>query len=182
MLPTRLAAMALTTSALLAASGCGGSSKDTSTTASSTTKATAVTATAPPTTPAPKVATGTPLTRAQFIAKANSICTHTNAKRSAIVVVHASEYARELPQAVIYDATETNELSKLVPPDALRHDWSQFLSDFHLYTEYTNTIAKYAQANNLSVGKSLLPAAERIHHRFASIAARDGLTGCVYFS
>jgi ABC-type transport system substrate-binding protein len=181
MLRTQFAAMTLAMTAL-AASGCGGSSKSGSTTTAvaTSTATTAVTTPLPPVT-AVKVATGTPLAHAQFIAKADAICARANVKRATINVVNKSEYARELPQAAIYDATETDELSKLVPPAALAHDWAQIVGDFRLFTEYTDTVARYAQANKLNAGVSVIQTAERIHRRLAKIAARDGLTHCARF-
>jgi hypothetical protein len=175
MLRIQFAAMALATAALLTASGCGGSSKD-----ASTTTVNAATTT-PPTGTTPKVATGAPLTRAQLITRANTICVNTNNKRAAIVVVHPSEYARELPQAAIYATTETNELSELVPPAALAHDWSKLLDYFHLYAEYTNAFARYTQTHTTNTSGPLLEKAEGIHQRLATIATRDGLTHCATF-
>lgn len=181
MLRTQFAAITLATTAF-AVCGCGGSSKSGSTTTAvaTPTATTAVTTPLPPVTMI-KVATGTPLTHAQFITKADEICASANIKRSAINVVNKSEYARELPQAAIYDATETSELSKLVPPAALAHDWAQILGDFRLFTEYTDTFARYAQANKLTAGVPALQTAERVHQRLANIAARDGLTRCAHY-
>jgi hypothetical protein len=179
---TRFAALALAATAL-AVSGCGGSSKPNSSTtaAATTTTATTAASTALPPATVLKVATGTPLTHAQLIAKADEICGRTNVKRAAIVTTSRAQFGQAMPQVAIYDATESAELSKLVPPQALRHDWGLILGDLQLYTQYTNAVAGYARTNKLNSAAPLIETAERIHLRMASIAERDGVVRCAHF-
>jgi hypothetical protein len=72
----------------------------------------------------------------------DAICAKTNTKLAAVTVITSKELARQLPQVVVYDATETNELSKLAPPTSLAHDWPMILTDLHQFTEYSRTVTK----------------------------------------
>jgi hypothetical protein len=180
MLHAQLAALALVTISL-AASGCDGSSKSKTTStaaAATTTSTTAATTTA--TTPSITVTapTGKPLTRAQLIARADTICAGTNQKLSTISVVDKNEFARVLPQVAIYFSGETNELSKLAPPKSMTQGWTQLLSDFRLYSEYTNTVAKYAQVNNFHSAAPLIHDAEELHQKLVILAKHEGFTHC----
>jgi hypothetical protein len=189
MLHMQLAALVLAATTI-AASGCGESSKSTSTaTQASSTGASAATTAATPTTatstvalPAPtapiKVATGTPLARAQFIAAADAICARTNTKLAADVIVTKKEFGRVLPQVAIYDRTETNELSKLVPPAAMAHIWAHMLKDFQSYGEYTSTVARYAQANNFSAASPIINQADDVRRTLSVIAIGQGFKHC----
>lgn len=183
MLHTQLAALALAAISL-AASGCGGSSKGkatsaaataTATTTSATTGSIATPATLPTTTVAP---TGKPLTRAQLIAHADAICARTNLKLSTVSAVDKNEFARVLPQVAIYFSSESSELGKLVPPTGMAHSWSQIFGDIRLYSEYTNTVAKYAQANNFSAAAPLIHDAEELHQKLVILAKHEGFTYC----
>lgn len=185
MLHGLLGALALTATTL-AASGCGGSSKAASTasTAASTTATTSATAPATDATPqlAPathvKVATGTPLPRVRFIASADAICARANTKIAAVSVVDKQELARAFPQTAVYEAGEANQLTKLVPPAAMAHDWGLIISDFHRYSEYANVAARDSEAKNIEAAIPLFQPAARIHEQLDAIAKHDGFKHC----
>jgi hypothetical protein len=186
----QLIALGLTTGALVV-SGCGGSSKTdssasvaTATTTGSTTTAATTTA-APPTVTATtvKVATGTPLTRTTLIAKGDTICAHTNAKISAISVKDEADFKRVLPQLAIYNSTESNELSKLVPPASLTSDWARIINAAHLYSAYVSQIASTAQTSSYSsVAGPLIHNAEKVHEQMMATARHVGFTHCAQTS
>jgi hypothetical protein len=180
MLRTQLAALTLAVTAL-AASGCGGSSKDTAnpnaTTGTTTPGATDTSVSAPSSTGI-KVATGKPLSRARFIAAADAICAKTNTKLAAVTVITTRELSRQLPQVVLYDATETNELSKLVPPTSLAHDWSTMLNDFHQITEYSRTVTKDVQAHNMKAASPIIVSAQNLRQELNRVATRAGFKHC----
>lgn len=179
---TRLAALTLAATAL-AASGCGGSSKNTASPSATATTGTIAAggAGASESIPSPasiKAATGKPLSRARFIAAADAICAKTNTKLAAVTVITSKELARQLPQVVIYDATETDELSKLVPPASLAQDWSRILNDFHRFTEYSRAVAKDVQAKNIKAASPSIVAAQKLHQELNATATRDGFRHC----
>lgn len=182
---SRNALAALTLAAtVLAASGCGGGSSGSSSSKSSATAAgttaastTGAAVTPPPVTPV-AVATGTPLTRAQLIAKANAICGRTNAKLAAMGFITVKEIERVFPQEVIYRTRETNELSKLVPPAGMVHTWSTLINDFHVYSAYSQAIVPYAHAHNLHGALPLVSPTEKAEARLHSDAAHAGIARC----
>jgi hypothetical protein len=181
----QLIALGLTAVALVV-SGCGSSSKTDSTAsvaaATTTTTATtaATTATTPPTITATTVAIakGTPLTRTTLIAKGDAICAHSNKELSAISVTGEASFKRVLPQVAIYSNDESNELAKLVPPASLTSDWSTIINSIHLYSQYVDQIASYAQSNNYGSAGPLLGTAEAIRRKMIATAGHAGFKRC----
>jgi hypothetical protein len=170
MLHTQLAALALT-AATLAASGCGGSSKTESTTS-------AASATTPATTASTKTASGTALTRAELIAKAEPICARANAELSSTTVRSGSEFARALPQAAAYERAEATELSKLAPPGTMAVDWEQIVAGIRAFAEDTAKVGEYIQSKNPTAATTLYAAAKKDHEHVAAIFKGDGFKEC----
>jgi hypothetical protein len=181
MLHIQLAALALVGVALVA-SGCGGSSKtaESTTTAAtaSTAAATSTTAVATQPTTTVQLATGRPLTRAQWIAKAEAICTRTNSNISATTAQTPKEFGRAFPQIAIYEHIESQELSKLVPPASKTRDWAQIVNNLQIVSEESNVIATDFQAQNYKAGVPVLKAAEDLHQELNETAKHDGFNEC----
>lgn len=188
---TQLAALALA-AASLALGGCGGSSKTTASTITATTSAdstpttstTAASTSLPPATVV-KVATGTPLTRAQLIAKGDAICARVNAQVDKVTTqvnvppnVARREFLEGFSKAARYETIETNELSKLVPPASLAHDWGLIVNDFHRYVQYADAAARAAEAKDIKAIEPLIKPGEAIHEKLDAIAKRDGFKYC----
>jgi hypothetical protein len=161
----------------LSAPGCGGSSHSQSAATASTTT---TVATPPPPTATVKLASGRPLTRAEWIARGEVICTRTNTQLSATTSPSEREYPRVLPQLAVYEWTEARELSKLVPPRSKTHDWAQIVKNLQLDGDYLNTLASYFQAKNKRAAYQLLGTAERLHQQLNAIARRDGFNECTH--
>lgn len=181
MLLTQIAAFALAVT-MLAVAGCGGSSKTTSSSkpakAPTSTAAATVSTTITPATIV-TVASGKPLTRAQWIAKGDAICSHMNKQIDASPAVESiTDYARVLPQVAVYNKAAAAELSKLVPPASKRSDWNRVVKDIQLVGEYAVRTGEYAQANNLTAFRSLLNKGQTFYTQAAAITKRDGFKKC----
>lgn len=181
MLHIQLVASALLAGALLA-SGCG-SSKPTSTTAAATTTS-ATTAASTTAEKAPQISkaivtppAGKPLARAQLIARADAICARRNANIASLTVGSQAAFRRVLPQAAIYDKTESKELNKLIPPASLAHDWSGIINTAQLYSEYVDQVAYYAQNGTRNISP-LIRAAETVRERMLAVAHHDRFKHC----
>jgi hypothetical protein len=175
MLHTQLAALALAVAAVTA-SGCGSSKTGSTTTAAETTASTASTASVN-TTPA-TIATGAPLSRARWIAEGDAICATTNDKFATLGARNNTQFLRALPQAAIYYTSESEDLSKLVAPKSMTHDWEQIVDDIHLTGEYANAVAQDIKANQQQSGVQLLRKAEELRKDTLHIAKRDGFKWC----
>ena len=184
MLHAGLSALALATIVLTAA-GCGSSSKSTTgTTAAASTPSTARTASIP-TPPAQtlpahtvKLVTGTPLTRARWIAAGDAICARVNRKVAGNPVVTAADYARLLPEFAAYYSKEATDLSKLVPPASMAHDGEQLVNGLQLLSEYLIKASQPYAAGNTSAGRQLFKAALLVQQRPIAVAKRDGFKQC----
>jgi hypothetical protein len=164
----------------LGVSACGGSSKTTSTTTAATVASQTTTAATTPTTPV-KSASGKPLTRAQLIAAGEAICKSANTKRQAVSVITKKDLGRVVPEIAIYDTTEANELSQLVPPASMAGIWSQILRDFQAYGQEVSMMGQYAQANNTVAFRRLYEKSELLHEKLHEVAARAGFNHCARF-
>jgi ABC-type Fe3+-hydroxamate transport system substrate-binding protein len=186
---TQLAALALA-AASLALCGCGGSSKTTVSTAASSAAATTATTTTIASTSLPaattvKVAVGAPLTRAQLLAKGDAICARINVQVDKVTTqassspnVSRQEFYEGIPKVARDYATEANELSKLVPPASLAHNWETILSDLHRYVQYEDLAAHEAEVKDAKAIVALIAPAEAIHAKLDAIAKRDGFRYC----
>ncbi len=175
MLPIYLAVLA---AIVLAAEGCGSSSKTPSTDAS-----TAATSQAASTASAPKVAmvtlpTGKPLTHARWIAKGEAICAHLNAQLAANSVKSTSEFARALPIAAADERAEFRALVKLVPPPSYSKAWQQFLTDTKQWSENSAKLAQSTTPAQFTMSGALLTATKDLHERLAAIAKHAGFKEC----
>jgi hypothetical protein len=179
MLHSQISALALV-AITVAATGCG-SSKNGLTASTGNASDTTITAptTATTTSPTPtlmvKVASGKHLSRAQWIAKGDAICSHLEA----VLETNNSKTAgplRVLPQAVAYERAAVAELARLVPPATMANDWQQFLS---ARLQMAEDGAKLAEAPSDAITKSPLTAAiKTIYGRLTTIARRDGFKAC----
>jgi hypothetical protein len=167
--------------AALAGSGCGGSSKTSPASNSATPKATQAAApTAPqvPTSTLP-LASGKPLSKAEWIKMGEAICTRSNTKAATVTVTQPSEYATALPQIALYARLEARELSKLVPPTPKARDWARYVNGLWLDSQYVTEAANMFKAK--AAFQTVRPAiirANSLHEEIDKIAKRDGFTEC----
>ncbi|MFZ1926566.1 MAG: hypothetical protein WAU42_10530 [Solirubrobacteraceae bacterium] len=124
-----------------------------------------------------KAPAGKPLTRAQLIARADAICARTNAERESISVGSQAAFRRVLPQAAIYNSTQSKELNKLVPPASLAHDWSGIINAAQLFSEYVDQVAYYAQTGKRNLSP-LIHTAEVVHQQMTVIFRHDHFKQC----
>jgi hypothetical protein len=184
MLHTTLVALALLATTLMAA-GCGGSSKagETSTSAATTPTTTAAgTTAAANTAPVPtvtvKIASGKPLTRAQWIAKGDAICARLNRELDAISVKTAAELPRVLPQEAAYERAEVAQLATLVSPASSAKDWQEFLNATLQWAEGSAKLAEYGRFGDAITRTPLAATVIGIHEHVMKIAKRNGFRAC----
>jgi hypothetical protein len=177
----------LTRSALLmvtiAVAGCGGSStsasKTTGTTVARQTTTTSLAATAKSETfPAVKLISGKPLTHAQWIAKADSICAHLYAQVEANTVRTNSDFARVLPQIAAYEQAALLKLAKIVPPASSTADWQAFLDDIEAGVQGSTKLGAIAQSGRSIYGLPLLHTVNAEIERRRALARRTGFRYC----
>ena len=188
----KLTVLAIATT-MLAASGCGNSSKTVSTTISGSTAATTNAAEttseakAPVTTPAPsapvkvatvQVATGTPLAKAQWIAAGDAICAHLQTELAANPVKGTKTFAVVFPQAAALERVEVSELGKLVPPRSNTKDWQTLLTKSLESAENTATLGRAAQTREIKLDDPLIVTTTKIDGEIHVIAKRDGFKHC----
>ncbi len=177
MSPARLITLALAATTL-AASGCGGSSKTVSTDAS-TSAATAITDTAPTTPSKPIVATGKPMTRAELISVAGEVCKRINSRHTSLKLSTQQSIIREIPLFAAYQRASLDELSKLIPPASMKHDWKQFTAAAHTLAIDTTAFGEYAQTNHVEAAfKQILPKIGKDEHHVGALARHDSIVEC----
>ena len=173
MLHTQLAALALAVVAVTA-SGCGSSKSTTTTTAAQTAASTTATSSTTPTT----IATGTPLSRAQWITQGDAICESTEDKVNALAARTSAEVIDALPQAAIYYASEAESLGKITPPKSMTHDWEQIVNDIHLFGEYTNIVSQNIKQHHVAFSNELRAKIAKLQANMIGTAKRDGFKWC----
>jgi len=169
MINRRLAALALAVT-IVAASGCGNSTK----TVSSTAKPEKTQIQSKP------ARATTALTRRDLVVRANAICKHLHARLAATntTVGKVQELWRITPQIAVYERAALAELIQLTPPSALTDDWQQVVNDARLIADNMVKLGEYAQANKLKQVNSLLTANQKTERRVAATSKRDGFKQC----
>jgi hypothetical protein len=174
----KLAIVALAATAL-GATACGGSSKagPTATSAAGPSQSTTAAQTAPVGSEEIKIATGTPLARAVWIARGNAICKRTNDSLSTTTLRTRSDYARLLPQIAAYYHAQAVELAKLVPSQAMASGWQRIVADLQKIGELAVKFEPAAQGNSNATA-SIYATVGRISNEVHAIAKRDGFKVC----
>ena len=170
----RLVAVALATTSI-AASGCGGSSKTSSGTASTPTGSSTSHTESSPTEPSTQ--TG-PLTRAELIAQADTICRRLNQKRLSTTVGARQTYADVLTPVAAYDQAAAAQMRKLTPPASIAKDWNQIVSGTQAIADAMTATVAYAKAGKLKEAEPLSIKLERATQQILSAAKRAGFKDC----
>ena len=95
-----------------------------------------------------------PLTRAELVSKADTICKTVTAKFSTKSPRTVQDIARVAPELAGFEQKALSELSKLVPPADLESDWKQFVAGAEMLAENTSKLGELAKANNLKAAGS----------------------------
>jgi hypothetical protein len=119
-----------------------------------------------------------PLTHAELVSKANTICKTVTAKFATRSASSVQDIARVAPELADFEQKALSELSKLVPPVDLESDWKQFIAGAEMLAENTSKLGEYAKANNLKAAGQLVRSGETTQHQMQAIAKRNGLTEC----
>jgi hypothetical protein len=119
-----------------------------------------------------------PLTHAELVSKANTICKNVTAKFATKSANSVRDIARIAPELASFEQKALTELSKLIPPVALESDWKQFIAGAETLAENTAKLGEYAKANNLKAARGVITSSETAQHEMRAIAKRNGLTKC----
>jgi hypothetical protein len=176
-------ALAVTT---LAISGCGSSSDsesksnptNTAATTAPVSNTTVDTSTPVARVPPVKVASGKPLTRAQWISAGDKICARLNAQLEATPVKGAKTFAVVIPQVAAYERTEVAELAKLVPPPTARDQWEEILTETLQLAENTAALGKTAQTSQFTFKTALVASTAKIRAELLADTKRIGFKEC----
>jgi hypothetical protein len=175
MLQSRLIVLALVAVAL-AVAGCGKSSKSAS---SATQPASTAASTQTATTEA--LASGPPLGRAVFVAKANAVCRRFQTKQSHLTVRSRKEIAGVGAKRAAYEAEAIAAFDKLVPPTALAGEWKHMIADARLLSTDTATVFVFLEKGGsfrAAESKSVLGKTEAARKSTSVAATRLGLHDC----
>ena len=172
MLHTKFVALALAALSL-AVAGCGKSSK----TESTATQAAATTATASKQLTTPS---GPPLTRAEFISKAEVMCRRLKDRRASNRASTPQQVAEVATELGTFEQKLATELNSLIPPASLLSDWRTVILNAQTLANDTAKIGEYAGSGQLSTAAAhtVLVGRTTAEHQSILIATRDGITEC----
>jgi hypothetical protein len=169
---TSIATLAAT-GAVLAAAGCGGSSKSSSAGTGNGTASNSTTAA--DTTPKP---TGPQLSRTQLIAKADAVCARVNKKRNSVSLSSPESYMTLLSPFAAYEKNAMAELARLNPPSSLKNNWEKFVRGDESVANTTSKLAQYAAEGNIKITQSLVIALNQTERQVTATAKHAGFVAC----
>jgi len=150
---------AVTLAVVLAAAGCGGSSKSGSTGSGSS---------------------GTSAATARLIATADAICERLDARLASTTSVHLDSrtIARSAPQNAALERAALTELAKLARPASLADDWRQIIAYRLTLADELARLGRYAKANDTRAVKAVAVSKRRVHEKLFALATHDGFHVC----
>lgn len=123
-----------------------------------------------------------PLTRAQLVEKANSICRRVAAKVEAVAKgqnVNSPQQLASLASKLSgLEQSALDELGKLVPPAAMEADWKRFIAGAQSLADDTASLGEAASTNDTTQAKRLIASASGTQKQMAAIAKRNRLSDC----
>lgn len=119
-----------------------------------------------------------PLTRAQLLHRADTICRKLNKKLSSIKVKTEKEFVRELPKLAGYEQDSLAELSKLVPPARMAEDWKMIVAGAQTLADDVAKLGEDAKAKHLKAARTVVNEIGKVQQRTTAIAKRDGFKDC----
>lgn len=123
-----------------------------------------------------------PLTSAQLVEKANSVCRRVAAKIEATTKGQSANTPRQLARLVGklsgFEQSALSELGKLVPPAAMEADWKRFVAGAQSLAEATASLSEAASANSKAAARRAVASAEATQKQMAAIAKRNGIKDC----
>jgi hypothetical protein len=126
------------------------------------------------------VASGPPLPRAVFVAKADAVCRRLKSEESHLDVRTKSEFASGLAKLKGWEATALAKLAKLVPPAALAGEWRQTMADARVLSTDTIRALEFATTRGFKAASSttLFTDTAAARKRALADARRLGLNDC----
>ncbi len=119
-----------------------------------------------------------PLTRAELISKADTICKRVSGKLTTKTITSVKDVARTAPQLAAVEQEALNELSKLEPPASIENDWKTFIAGAQRLAENTSKLGEYAKANTLKGSAGLIASSEQTIKQMTAIARKYGISSC----
>jgi hypothetical protein len=123
-----------------------------------------------------------PLTSAQLVAKANSICRRVATRLAAVKegekISNLQQIAHVTRKLAGFEQSALGELGKLVPPAALETDWKRFIAGAQLLAEDTGTLSEAASTKDTATADRVIASAETTQKQMATIAKRNGIDEC----
>jgi hypothetical protein len=122
------------------------------------------------------------LTRAELIARADTICKGANTKRAAMPSINTRrDYAVILPRvATVYEAAIA-ELARLEPPLSIAADWKRILVDDRKLIGYLRTFGQHATSYDAKTTRAFVHTADGLRLSMATTAHGDGFADCAQF-
>jgi hypothetical protein len=124
-----------------------------------------------------------PLTRAQLVSKANSLCSHVQAKMKAAGVAKTTqEYAKIAKKLAGFEQQQLESMRKLKPPPSMASDWKQMIEGAEEITEDAGTLSTDIQLKKDKAAGAVLQQIGAEEKKLAPIVQRDGFHSCSQLS
>ncbi len=178
-MPRTLLAIGTMIVIVLAAAGCGSSTKDSSAT-STTTAATSTSATQQ--SAATSQPSGPQLTHAQLVAKGDAICYRLNARRASTTISTPGDYKRLVPALAAYELAGVAEMRKLNPPASMANSWKEIADSMETIAKLTGSVDTYQAASNDTEQHKLDAPFTAALNTLVNTAKREGFKDCAQFA
>lgn len=119
-----------------------------------------------------------PLTRAQLLHRADTICHRLSKKLSSTTIKTEQDFVRVLPKLAGYEQEGLAELSKLIPPARMAEDWKMIVAGAQTLADDVAKLGEDVKAKDRKAARAVLSEVGKVQQRTGAIAKRDGFKDC----
>lgn len=120
-----------------------------------------------------------PLTRAQLVSDANTLCSHVQAKMKATGAAKTPQEVAEVAKKLAsFEQQQLEAMRKLTPPASMASDWKQMIEGAEEITEDAGTLSADIQLKKHNAADEAMKQFGATEKRLAPIVQRDGFTSC----
>jgi hypothetical protein len=120
-----------------------------------------------------------PLTRAQLVSQANTLCTHVQMKMKKVGPAKTpAQFAKLADKLASFEQQQLESMRKLKPPSSLAADWKRMIEGAEEITEAVGTLSTDVQLKKDKAAAEELKTIGRVEQRITPIVQRDGFTRC----
>lgn len=124
-----------------------------------------------------------PLTRAQLVSHANTLCTQVQTKMKHVGTAKTVQGLAHIAHKLAgFEQEQLESMKQLKPPASMAADWKQMIEGAEEVAEYAGSLSTDVQLKKKKAALEQLKQIGAVEKRISPITKRDGFTSCTQLS